>query len=128
MRKLAIILGLAVLGVAFFAGWQIGACELANVELQDEMQDIASQAGTRVGLAQMVTDDDLRNAVVGRARQHDIELEGSQVAIEHMGSGETSTVYMKVDYRAPINLPGFSFSLHFTPETSRKLLGWRPHG
>ena len=125
MRRLAIILGLAVAVIVLMSGWQIAACEIANVELQDDMQDIASQAGTRIGLAVMFSDDDLRNAVLRKAQRYDIDLQGSQIAIEHMGSGDTSTVYLAADYRAPINLLGCSFALHFTPATSRKLLGWR---
>ena len=42
MRKLIIVLGVAVLVLAASAGWQIGACEIANMNLQEEMRDMAS--------------------------------------------------------------------------------------
>jgi hypothetical protein len=128
MRKVAIILGSGVLLVAIIAGYQIGACELADIELQDEMQDLASQLGTRIGLSQLNSDEELRSAVIRKAQQHGIKLGPEHVTVEHMGSGSTSTLHLAADYTAPINLPGFSFTLHFTPATQRKLLGWRTQG
>ena len=43
MRNLTITLGVAALLLVLVTGWQVGACELANVEFQDDMQDIASE-------------------------------------------------------------------------------------
>jgi len=128
MRKLAIILALGAIAWAIAAGYQIGARELANVELQDDMQDLASQTGTRIGLSALKNDDELRSAVVLKARRYDIELEPSQVTVEHMGSGYTSTVHLAAGYSAPVTVPGLSFTLHFKPATDKKLLIWRTHG
>lgn len=61
MRKVTIIVGLAALVAAVVASWQIGSSELANIELQDDMRDIAAQTGSRIGLAQISSDEDLRN-------------------------------------------------------------------
>jgi hypothetical protein len=47
-------------------GWQIGASELAY-ELQDELKDLASLGGARIGLAAPSSDDDLRQAVISKA-------------------------------------------------------------
>lgn len=127
IRRFSIILGLAAVAVAVFAGYQIGACELANLQLQDDMQDLASQLGTRIGYSQLSSDDDLRNAVIRKAKAHDIELEPKQVEVRHMGSAETSTVYLAADYTVPINFHGFAFTLHFTPATGKKLQSWQSH-
>jgi hypothetical protein len=79
MRTVKIILGLAVLIFVSIAGWQIGACEVANIRLRDDMEDLASQSGVRIGLTTARSDDDFRNAVLGKARQYDIELAPDQV-------------------------------------------------
>lgn len=42
IRKVTISLGIAVFVVIVIVGWQIGSCELANMELQDDI------AGSRV--------------------------------------------------------------------------------
>jgi len=56
-------------------GWQIGASELTYYQLQDELKDLASPNSARIGLASPSSDDDLRQAVISKARAHEIGLE-----------------------------------------------------
>ncbi|HKW31630.1 MAG TPA: hypothetical protein VJN92_01405 [Candidatus Acidoferrum sp.] len=119
MGKAKIVLGLAVLGLAVIAGWKIGACELANIELQSDLRDISSQIGVRIGLNDLISDDEIRNVVIRRAEKYDIQLEPAQVTVQHPGTGAMSDLYLAVDYKTPVNLLGCSFTLHFTP-SSRK--------
>jgi len=120
MRTVKIILGLAVLVFVSTAGWQVGACELAKIRLRDDMQDLASQSGVRIGLTTATSDDDFRNAVLGKARQYDIELAPDQVTVQRTGSSVTGTLSIGADYTVPIHLPGFSFTLHFTPASGKR--------
>ena len=112
-----LVLVLAVLVFVSIAGWQIGACEVANIRLRDDMQDLASQSGVRIGLTTARSDDDFRNAVLGKARQYDIDLAPDQVTVRRTGSSVTGTISIGADYTVPIHLPGYSFTLHFTPES-----------
>ena len=73
--------------IATAAGYQIAACELVSIELQDEMQDLASQLGTRIGASAPSGEEELCQAVIHKAEAHNIQLEPSQVTVEHMGSG-----------------------------------------
>jgi hypothetical protein len=120
MQTVKIILGIAVLVLAGMAGWQIGACEIANMNLQEEMRDMASQAGSRIGFITPSSDEDMSRAVIGKAKEHGIELKPAQVTVRRTISGETSTLYLAADYTVPVNLAFFSFSLHFTPSSDRK--------
>ena len=120
--KAKIILGLAVLGLAVIAGWQIGSGELANLELQGDLRDLAAQVGTRIGLDPMSTEEELRNAVIRKAQGHDIELEPGQVTVRRTGAADASVVYLAADYRVRVKLPGYSFTLHFTPSSAKKVL------
>ena|ERR1700722_771241 len=117
MGKVKLIFGLAVLGLAIIVGWQIASLELANSELQSDLRDFATQAGARIGLNAPSTDDDLRNAVIHKAEEYGIPLEAQQVTVQHTGTGATSAVRLSVDYQGRVNLPGFSFFLHFTPSS-----------
>src|SRR5271167_2201007 len=114
MGKVKLIFGLAVFGLAIIAGWQIASVELANSELQSDLRDFATQAGARIGLNAPSTDEDLRSAVIHKAEEYGIQLEPQQVTVQHTGAGPASVVHLSVDYQARVNLPGFSFSLHFT--------------
>jgi len=121
MRKVKIFIGIAVFVGMVVVGWQIGSCELANIELQDDMQDLAAQAGTRIGFVEPRSDEDLRRAVMRKAKEHDIVLDPDQVRVQRTGSGDTSSVYLAADYTALVKLPGGSFTLHFTPSTGKKV-------
>jgi hypothetical protein len=120
MRTLKFALGLAVLALVSIAGWQIGACEVANIRLRDDIQDLATQSGVRIGLTTAKSDDDFRNAVLGKARQYDIELAPDQVTVQRTGTSVTGTISIGADYTVPIHLPGFSFTLRFTPVSGVK--------
>lgn len=74
MRKLAIIVALGAIAWAIAAAYQIGACEVAHIELQDEMQDLASQLGTRVGYSALKNDEELRSAVILKLKDMGLDL------------------------------------------------------
>jgi hypothetical protein len=113
------ILICAGLLIVVVVGWQAGARTLANIELKSDLHDLASQVGTRIGLSQPISDEDLRNAVIRKAKQYDLELNPNQVTIKRSGSGDKETLFLAVDYEAPIHLPLFSFHLHFTPTSGK---------
>lgn len=120
MPKLKIIAALAVLIVACNAGWQIAVCEVTSVELHDDMKDMASQLGGRIGLASAKSDEDFRNDILNKAKKYDIPLTPEQVTVQRNGVGFTATMYFAADYSVPIHLPGFTFQLHFNPESGPK--------
>ena len=120
--KAKLILGLAVLALALIAGWQVVACELANSELKEDLRDIAAQNSVRIGLAPPSTDEDLRSVVISRAKEHGIRLEPKEITVQRTGTVEAPGVNLAVDYRVPVSLPGYSFTLHFTPAVQGKPL------
>jgi len=120
MGKVKVILGCALLALVVSTGWQIAASVLANYELQDELKDIGSLSSTRIGLADPKSDDALREAVIEKARGHGIALEPTQITVERWGTAEFPRAYLAVDYKARITLPGFSFALHFRPNSGEK--------
>lgn len=120
MRNVKIIVGLAILILGCSAGWQIGACEVANVELRDDMKDLTSQLGARIGLTSAMSDEDFRNDVLRKAKRYDIQLTPEQVTVQRTGEGIRANMYLAADYTVPIHLPGFSFQLHFSPESGTK--------
>ena len=119
--KVKIFIGISVFVFVVIVGWQIVSCELANVELQDDMQDLASQAGARIGFVEPRSDEDLRRAVMRKAKEHDIVLDPDQVRVQRTASVDMSTVYLAADYTVLVRLPGGSFTLHFTPSTGKKM-------
>jgi len=117
MAKTRIALLLALVALAVVAGWQFAACEIANLELQSDLQDISAQVGTRIGLDPLHSDSDLRASVISKADRYDIDLVPQQITIRRTGSGQNQTVQISVDYSARVNLWIYSFDLHFTPSS-----------
>ena len=111
----ALIGVLAIIGVAY-CGFQIVPPQLANYSFTDDLRNIA-MTGTANG---HTTDQDLVNDVVKRALEHQIELTPEQVTVRHIGTAGAPAVYVAADYSVPVNLPGYSFTLHFTPSSGNK--------
>jgi hypothetical protein len=122
MRIRPIILGLALLALVGSLGWQLAACYLANSELQSDMQDLAVESPFRIGLAGAATEEELRDAVIARAKGHGIELAPQQVRVQRSFTPEALSISLAADYDAQVNLLVDSFTLHFTPSGSHSAL------
>jgi hypothetical protein len=119
MGRVKLIFGLGVLALALNAGWQIGSCELINLEFQQDLRDIAAQTGSRIGLYSFSTDQELRAAVIRTAKTYDLQMEGEQVTVQSAGTGAKVVTYLAVDYKARVKLAGYQFNLHFKPSSAR---------
>jgi len=119
MKKNAIVLGLLVLvSLAGIIGWQVGACFLANSELQSDMRDLAVQNSFRIGLAPPPTEESLRASVIASAKEHGIELDPRQVTVQCSFDPDALSISLAAEYDAQVNLLVSSFRIHFTPSSS----------
>ena len=100
-------------------GWSFASCELSYFELRADLRDIASQNAVGIGLAPESTDDEIRATVVRAARKYEIPLEPEQVTLQHRGTAGEPALYLAADYDVHLKLPGYSFTLHFTPSSAR---------
>jgi hypothetical protein len=119
MKRIALILGIIVLGFAVSAGWQVASNELANRQLEEDLRELASRNAEHIGLSAPTTDDDLRNSVIHYAKELDTALDPNQVTVQHTGEGKSSVVHLAADYTARVRLLGFSFNFRFTPSSDR---------
>ena len=114
-----IVAGLLALVLAVIACWQTAACELANVELRDDLHDLASQVSARIGLVDFNTDNDFRYAVMRKAEQYDIYLQPEQMTVRRIGTLKEPIIYLAADYKTHVRVLGYSFTLHFTPSSEQ---------
>lgn len=120
-KKVSFGLVLAAVIVTGPIGWEYGRCQLANIELRDDMHDLASQLGTRIGLNDQRTEGNLRDTVVQKAAGYGIALRPDQVFVDRTGTDENTMVYLAARYERRIVALGFSFTLHFHPESGEPL-------
>lgn len=114
------ILTLAILILIGVTAWQVGAAEVANLNFQEDIRDLAAQAGTHVGVVIPRSDEQVMQVVIQKAGEHGIELTPEQVTVRRASTGEHSTWYLAVDYTVPINLGVTSFHMHFAPTSERR--------
>jgi len=119
MGKAKLILGLVILALAVVAGWRVASCELANMELRQDMRDLATQLGSRIGLTPASADEDFRSAVIRKAEEHEIELAPEQVTVQRTGTDEAPIIYLAADYKVRVKLLGLAVSFHFTPSSAK---------
>jgi ABC-type sugar transport system substrate-binding protein len=123
MRTIKFVLIAAVVVLGVVAGWQTASHVLANFQLQDDMHDMASQLGSRIGFNPPRSDDDYRTLVVRKAGEYGIELKPEQVAVRRSENTDAAAkIELAADYNATVKLPGYSFELHFMPSSTKKNL------
>ncbi len=121
MKRIKKLLVLAALAFAVLAGWDAGSCELAKMELQQDMLDLSKGVNAYSNTAVPLDDEGFRQAVIRKAQDHDIRLDPSEVVVRRSGDGSSTRVYLAADYTVPVNVLGYSFQLHFTPTSDKRL-------
>ncbi len=105
--------------LAISLAWSVSAAEVANVNLQEDIRDLAAQGGAQIGLRAPSSDEDIRNTVVRKAQEHGIALNPQEVTVRRTGSGDTSRLYIAAYYTVSVNFWLFSLNLHFSPSSDK---------
>jgi hypothetical protein len=116
MGTLKALVGLAVLVLVVVALFQVLPPVMANYSFTDDLRQVAMMAGANP----QRTDDDVRNDVLKKAKEHDLPIDEKQVTVQRVLTPGLMAVYVAADYTVPINLPGYSFELHFNPSSGNK--------
>lgn len=106
---------LAIIGV-IYACFQIIPPELTNYSFQDDLHNIAMVGGANPH----ETDQELIDSIVRKAHEHQITLAPEQVTVQRIGTPGAPAVYVAADYSVPVSLPGYSFTIHFTPSSGNR--------
>jgi len=116
MGTVKALVGFLVIIGMIYAGFQIIPPELSNYSFTDDLRNIAMVGGSNP----RETDQSLIDAVIKKAQEHDIQLTPEHVTLQRIGTPGSPAVYVAVDYSVPVNLPGYSFTLHFNPSSGNK--------
>lgn len=108
-----LFLGLIIVGLV---AWRVAACYIANAQLKSDMKYLCRQLSVTTGLADPLTEDQLRDAVVKNAKDDGIELNRDQVTVEKTVTLRESTVHLAVDYDGKIDLFVITMNPHFSQQ------------
>jgi hypothetical protein len=116
MGTLKAIVGFLIIIAAIYVGFQIIPPELSNYSFADDLRTVALTGGANPH----TTDQELVDAVIKKAHEHQIALTSESVTVQRIGTPGAPAVYVAADYSVPVSLPGYSFNLHFTPSSGNK--------
>jgi hypothetical protein len=111
----ALIGFLAIIAIIYVL-FQIAPPELSNFSFEDDLKSVAVTGGANPH----TTDEELVATVIKKAREHQITLAPENVTVQRIGTPGLPAVYVAADYSVPVTLPGYSFTLHFTPSSGNK--------
>ena len=116
MGTLKATIGFLLIIACIYAGFQIVPPELSNYSFQDDLKTVAMMGGSNPH----TTDQQLIESIILKARDHQITLAPESVTIQRIGTPGAPAVYVAAEYSVPVSLPGYSFTLHFTPSSGNK--------
>jgi hypothetical protein len=126
VRTRLFLLALLILIPSAVIAWQVGNAQLDNIELHDDLRDIAAQNGVNIGLNSPKNDDQMRKEVIDTAAEHGLRLQPHEITLQQHTSPSVNDPAagriwydIKVDYTVPINLSIYSFNLHFVQTSSK---------
>jgi hypothetical protein len=114
MKTVLLVALLGIIGAVVVAAYEVGSVYLANIELQSDLKDLSSLTGTRIGLVDPRSPDQIRDQVIEHAAQHGIALEAEQVNVERNGEGKDGTISIATAYDTNMNVFGYRWTIHFT--------------
>jgi hypothetical protein len=117
MGTIKAIIGVVVMIGVVYAIFQVAPPELNNYSFEDDLKNIALMGGANPH----ATDQDLFDQVMKKAQERGITLTPEQVTVQRIGTPGAPAVYVAATYDIAVNLPGYSFVLHFTPSSGNKV-------
>lgn len=116
MGTVKALVGFLVIVGVIYCGFQVIPPELTNYSFQDDLRNIAMMGGANPHQ----TDQEIIEAVVRKAQDHQIVLAPEQITLQRIGTPGSPAVYLAADYSVAVNLPGYSFTLHFNPNSGNR--------
>jgi len=89
---------------------------MANYSFEDDLKTVALVDSSNT----QKTDEDIRKDVMQKVREQNLPIEPKQVTVQHINTPGLSAVYVAADYSVTVNLPFYSFDMHFTPNSGNK--------
>jgi hypothetical protein len=116
MGTLKALVGFLAVILVVVALFQVAPPLMANYSFEDDLRQVALMDGA----AYQKTDDDVRNDVMRKVKERDLPIDPKQVTVQRINTPGLSAVYVAADYTVTVNLPGYTFDMHFNPSSGNK--------
>jgi hypothetical protein len=116
MGIIKVIFGFLAIAAVIVGLFQVAPPMLANYSFQDDLKNVAMMDSASL----QKTDEDVRNDVMRKVKEHDLPIEPKQVTVQRINTPGLSAVYVAADYSVTVSFPGYSFDMHFNPTSGNK--------
>jgi len=108
------LLWVAVIAVGLYLAFMLLPPYVNNYQFQDDLTAMARMNT----YAQNRTAEDIRNEVLAKAKEYKLPVKPEQIEVERTQVG----VNIAVNYNVPVQVPGYTFNLKFSPSAGNKML------
>ena len=116
MGSLKAIVGIFAILFVVYACFQVAPPLMANYSFQDDLRTVALMDGANM----QKTEDDVRTDVLRKAKEHELPIDAKEVTVQRISTPGVSAVYVAANYSVTVSLPGYSFDMHFNPDSGNK--------
>ncbi|HVI09452.1 MAG TPA: hypothetical protein VND65_14280 [Candidatus Binatia bacterium] len=116
MGTLKALGGFLAIVFVVYACFQIAPPLMANYSFQDDLRTVALMDSGNL----QKNEDDVRSDVMRKVREHELPIEAKQITVQRINTPGLSALYVAADYSVTVSLPGYSFDMHFTPNSGNK--------
>jgi hypothetical protein len=110
------LLGFVAIAVVVLALFEVGPPLMANYSFQDDLRNVALVDGANI----QKTEEDVRQDVVRKAKEQNLPIGPKQVTVQRINTPGMSALYVAADYSVTVSFPGYSFDMHFNPNSGNK--------
>ncbi len=116
MGTIKLLVGFLAILLVVVAGFQIVPPMMANYSFTDDLRNVSLMDSGNF----QKTEEDVRNDVMRRVKDQNLPIEPKQVTVQRINTPGLSALYIAADYSVTVNLPFYSFDMHFTPDSGNK--------
>lgn len=113
LKALGGFLAIIFVVVALF---EVAPPMMANYSFQDDLRNVALIDGANF----QKTEEDVRNDVLRKAKDQNLPITAKEITVQRINTPGMTALYVAADYTVTVNLPGYSFDMHFTPSSGNK--------
>jgi hypothetical protein len=89
---------------------------MANYSFSDDLRNVALMDSGNF----QKTEEDVRTDVMRKVKDQNLPIEPKQVTVQRINTPGMSALYIAADYSVTVNLPFYSFDMHFNPNSGNK--------
>ncbi len=115
MGTLKALVGFFAIIFVVVACFEVAPPLMANYSFQDDLREVVLMDGNS-----QKSDEDVRTDVMRRVKERDLPITAKQVNVSRINTPGISAIYITADYSVTVNIPGYSFDMHFNPTSGNK--------